>query len=160
MDRKLLAIGAVIIVLILAGQYFAYAHQSVCSIDTEVNGSEISYEIRTDYDTCYTELHLKNVFDAPRKYYVLTDPSYGSLMSEDDMKSTCYLLSREIGLCASISIESATSDKIAQMMDSSLSTGTFDIGLVIIAGAIPENIYDGTATKNFRFHWRFNSCYS
>lgn len=145
MDRKLLAIGAAIIVLILAGQYIAYAHQPVCSIDTEVDGSEISYEIKTDYDTCYTELHLKNGFDTPRKYYVLTDPSYGSVMSEGDMRSTCYLLSREIGLCGSISIESADANKVAQMMDSSLSTGTFNIGLIIITGAIPENIYDGTA---------------
>ena len=145
MDRKLLAIGAVIIVLILAGQYVSYAHQSVCSIDTEVDGSEISYTVKTNYDTCYTELHLKNGFDTPREYYILTDPSYASMMSEGDLKSTCYLLSREIGLCGSISIEFATADKIAQMMDSSLSTGVFDIGLIILSGAIPENIYDGTA---------------
>ena len=144
----MLAIGVVIVAVILLGQCLAYyGNSNSTSISTEVDGSEISYTITTSSDFVCDEAHLKNGFNAPRTYYILTDTSYGSTMSEEDLKSTCYLMSNEVKLCPSLTLKSADAGKIESMIDDSLSTGNFDIGLVIITGAIPENIYDGTASS-------------
>ena len=148
MDRKMLAVGAAIVAVILLGQCLAYyGNSNSTSISTEVDGSDISYTITTSSDFVCDEAHLKNGFDAPRTYYILTDPSYGIQMSKEDLKSTCYLLSSEIGLCPSLTIKSADAGKIESMINTSLSTSNFDIGLVILTGAIPDNIYDGTASS-------------
>ncbi|MBQ3736012.1 MAG: hypothetical protein II855_03660 [Candidatus Methanomethylophilaceae archaeon] len=147
MDRKMLAVGAVIVAVILLGQCLAYYGNSKCtSISTETDGSEVSYTVKTDSDFVCDEAHLKNGFDAPRTFYILTDPSYGSAMSEEDLKSTCYLMSREIGLCSSLTLESADAGKISHMIDASLSSGKYDIGLAIVTGAIPDVLYDGTSS--------------
>ncbi len=147
MDRKMVAIGVAIVAVILLGQCLSYyTNSNSTSISTEVNGSEISYTIKSSSDFVCDEIHLRNGFDTPRTFYILTDPSYGSTMSESDMKSTCYLLSREIGLCSSVTVKSADAGKVSDMIDSSLSSGDFGIGLIIITGAIPDTLYDGTSS--------------
>ena len=148
MDRKLFAIGAAIVAFILLGQCLSYyTNNNSTSISTEVDGSNITYTIKTDSDFVCDEIHLRNGFDTPRTFYILTDPSYGSVMSENDMKSTCYLLSKEIGLCSSISLKSADAEKVSDMIDSSMSSGDFGIGLIIITGAIPDILYNGTLSS-------------
>ncbi len=144
----MVAIGVAIVAVILLGQCLSYyTNSNSTSISTEVNGSEISYTIKSSSDFVCDEIHLRNGFDTPRTFYILTDPSYGSTMSESDMKSTCYLLSREIGLCSSVTVKSADAGKVSDMIDSSLSSGDFGIGLIIITGAIPDTLYDGTSSS-------------
>lgn len=144
----MITIGVVIIAVILLGQCLSYyANGNSTSISTEVDGSEISYTIKSGSDFACDEIHLSNGFETPRTFYILTDPSFGSVMSDGDMKSTCYLLSREIGLCPSVTVKSADAGMVSDMIDSSLSSGNFGIGLIIITGAIPEVIYDGTPSS-------------
>ena len=148
MRNKYVAIAAAIVAVIVIGQLLAYMpSRGDCSISTDVVGGNVSYDIDTGYDTIASEIHLRNHNDVPKRYMVLYDEGYGTNVGYNELKPTVYLLSNYLKRCDGVSFETGSVEKITEMIDSSLSAGTFDTGLVILTGAIPDTVFDGTSSS-------------
>lgn len=145
MDKRCIVVLAMVVGVLLAGEVLAYSvdHGSF-SIETEVDGSEISYHATAGFPSQLNELHLDNGFDAPRRYMILADLEYASMLDRRSIEISCYFLQKELSKCKSISVTIGDTEDAISMIDSSLSTGVFDTGLVIFSGTIPFELYDGT----------------
>lgn len=148
MNTKVAIVVAISVGLLLAGQAIAYyVPASGFGIDTDVDGSRIKYTVRSGFDSQYNEVHLSNPYNTPVRYYVLVDSSYPWMSDPSSVEPTYYFLQKEFAKSSSFSIEPATSEKISQMMSDSLSSGTFDTGLIAGTGSLPDTVYDGTASS-------------
>ena len=143
--RTAIALGIVVLVLLL-GQFLSYCMAPAkFSISTETDGDTVSYSVKSGMDLQFTELHLDNgTYQAPSRFVVLYDDRYPTEVDSDFITTTGYFLEREFGKCPSISYEYGDADAVAAMMDSDMSTGTFDKGLIVLTGTVPDLLYDGS----------------
>ncbi len=147
MSKNTLFVCAAIIIFILLAQSQSYYVPHEFSISTETDGDTVSYSIHGISDELYTEIHLENGFDTPSTYYLLRDGDYPSKRSQDTLDSTTFLFSKEIARCPSITVKTMDAAGIRGLMDGSLSTGEYGYGIIMIGGAIPDILYDGTASS-------------
>ena len=145
MNRKTIAVLAIVTAVLLFGQIVAYyANSPQFSISSSAEGGTVDYSVKIKPDAQYTELHLDNGFSAPSKFYVLRDDSYPMMADSASVAPTCYLLERAFARYASLSMEYKNADEILEMMDADISGGSFDTGIMILGGALPSPWYDGT----------------
>ncbi len=148
MKRKVIVIGTVLVALLLLGQFVSYySERGGSSISTETDGSVISYDVDVGYDTLLSEIHIKNHGSAPKDFAVLYDEDYGSIISHSDLRATLYLMSEYLEKCGYADFRTVSVQELTEIVDSGLSSGTFSTGIVILGGALPDTVYDGTASS-------------
>ncbi len=146
MKREATIVLVVALAVMLMGQILAYYVNSTgFSISSETEGGTIEYTVTSDSDVQYTELHLKDTSDTPSKFYVLRDPTYAIMADRTSIEPTCYFLEMAFDRYGSISMEYKTVAEILDMVESDISSGAPETGLIIFGGALPQPLYDGTS---------------
>ncbi len=151
--RVAIVLGIAVFVLLL-GQILSYYTPSAnFSISTEKDGDTVTYTAKSGMDLQYTELHLDNgPYNAPSEFIILKDDRYPTEADSNFIKVTGYFLEREFGKCPSISFRYADADAIAAKMDSDIASGTFDCGIIVLTGTLPDVLYDGdTDSRTIRW---------
>lgn len=148
MKRNVVPVAAIVILIILLGQYVSYySDRGTCTISSETDGTTISFSVDTDFDTQITETSLSNGHDIPRSFLILYDESVGSCIEYNHLKSTVYLLSNYLRGCDGIHFKTGSVEEFTDIVENDLTSGSYDTGLIIINGALPYTVYDGTAAS-------------
>lgn len=147
MSKNSLFVGMAIIAFILLAQSQSYYVPHDFTIGTETDGDSITYSIGGISDELYSEIHLENGFDTPSTYYLLRDGDYPMQRSKDTLDSMTFLFSKEVSRCPSITVKTLDAKEIQAKMTESIASGEYGYGIIMFGGAIPDILYDGTASS-------------
>lgn len=143
-------VGVAIIAIILIGEFGMYAN--VFSYDAEIDGDG-NYSISDNAVHPYSVVLSDNgSFSAPTKIYIFDDDKYGKSVRNGlveigakplDQKYYISQLTNNLRYYGFTTVETINAEKLQTLISDT--AGAKSIGLVMLSGAIPETVYDGTS---------------
>jgi len=181
-DFKLIAIAAVIIAVILAGEAYIYTFNSDDKYNTSTSLSDgsLSYSIYSGNSNCYDVVMTDNGdFDPATDCYIYYDDRYAANLNEviqpigSAKLDQSYYVSQLLYQLSNRGITTTVldADSLKTRLQNDIAADDCKKGLVVVSGALPDTVYEGNVTDTIfgwmsaggRLYWAGNligSCYS
>ena len=164
-DRIILAIVAVTVAVILIGEVIVYTSSTDSfDIDADISGSDIEYSISVRGSQVYSVVAMSSGMLHMSEVYVYYDANYGTSYEKDlgpvgshELDQEYYIdqLVKHILARGSTPVTVLSAVELEAAMTKDLASGSFQKGLVVVSGALPDTIYIGDP-GDLIFNWLSN----
>ena len=147
-DYGLIILTVAICAVILVGEYATYGN--VYRYDSSADAAG-NFSVYDSGSHCYTAVLTDNGgFQAPTRFYIYYDEGYGSVVHDAKVEVGAkaldqqYYLSQLVNNLKYYSVTDVTYVNASELA-AKMSEPAVGVGLIVISGALPETVYDGTA---------------
>lgn len=146
MKRDLVFVAFVFSILAV-GAFVSYAHNPFsASLEAEIDGDRISFDISSNYGSGFTAVSIKNDKElGTRNYFVYRDWEYGTPIQGIDYAESMDSLERSLRVSCGISLGYLDSAGLKTLIDEEMSQSVFNAAVIFLTGAAPDTVYNGTA---------------
>jgi hypothetical protein len=164
-DKIIMAIAAVMIAAVLAGEVIVYT-SSTDSFKVEAEydsaGGSVNYSVSVSGSQVYSGIVMKNGMQPMTEIYIFYDEGYASCYSAEggpigskplDQITYIDMLVTALAYASDMPVKKLSANDLREMMYDDVSNGGNILkGLVVISGALPDTIYTGSPADPI-FDW-------